>query len=82
MIENFILIELDRKLANTHDIRFYRKKSGAEVSFILVEKETKKLTPIEVATRSSDIIPQSLKIFYETYGDRIDHAMIMNDTMV
>lgn len=82
MIENFILIELDRKLASTHDIKFYRKKSGAEVSFILVEKETDKITPIEVTTRASDIMPQALKIFYETYGNRIDHAMIMNDSLV
>ncbi len=82
VIENFILTELDRKLSTTHDIRFYRKKSGAEVSFILIEKETSKLTPIEVTTRSTNIIPQALKTFYETYGERIDHAMIMNDSMV
>jgi hypothetical protein len=81
VIENFILIELDRKLATTHEIRFYRKKSGAEVSFILVERETNKLTPIEVTTRSTDIIPQALRTFYEAYGDRIDHAMIMNDSI-
>ncbi len=82
VIENFILLELHRKLSLTHEIRFYRKKSGAEVSFVLVEKETSKVTPITVTTRSSDIIPQSLKTFHDTYGDRIDHAMIMNDTMV
>ncbi len=81
VIENFILNELDRKLKNTHDIQFYRKKSWAEVSFVLTDKKTKKLTPIEVTTRSSDIIPQALKIFYETYTGRIDHAMIMNDTI-
>ena len=82
VIENFMLIELDRKLSTTHDIRFYRKKSGAEVSFLLVEKITKKLTPIDVTTRSTDTIPQSLRIFAEAYGTRIDHAMIMNDSMV
>ena len=82
VVENFILIELDRKLSTTHDIRFYRKKSGAEVSFVLIEKESSKLTPIEVTTRSTDIIPQSLRTFYEVYGERIDHAMIMNDSMV
>lgn len=81
VIENFILLELDRKLASTHDIRFYRKKSGAEVSFILIERSTGTLTPIEVTTRPTDIIPQSLSIFIETYGSRIDHAMMMNDTL-
>jgi predicted AAA+ superfamily ATPase len=81
VIENFILLELDRKLASTHDIRFYRKKSGAEVSFILIERSTGRLTPIEISTRSTDIVPQSLSIFIETYGDRIDHAMMMNDSL-
>lgn len=81
VIENFILGELDRKLKSTHDIRFYRKKSWAEVSFVLIEKNTGKITPIEVTTRSSEIIPQALKSFYETYSDRIDHAMIMNDSI-
>jgi predicted AAA+ superfamily ATPase len=81
VIENFILLELDRKLASTHDIRFYRKKSGAEVSFILIEKSSGRLTPIEITTRPTDIIPQSLSIFIETYGERIDHAMMMNDSI-
>lgn len=81
VIENFVLLELDRKLVSTHDIRFYRKKSGAEVSFILLEKSTQKVTPIEITTRATDIIPQSLSIFIETYGDRIDHAMMMNDSL-
>jgi predicted AAA+ superfamily ATPase len=31
VIENFIFLELDRKLASTHEIKFYRKKSGAEI---------------------------------------------------
>lgn len=82
VMENFILIELERKLASTHDIRFYRKKSGSEVSFILVEKTTEKITPIEVTTKSSSIIPQSLKSFHEAYGSRIEHAMIMNDNLI
>ena len=81
VIENFVLLELDRKLASTHDIRFYRKKSGAEVSFLLIERSSGKITPIEITTRSTDIIPQSLSIFIETYGSRIDHAMFMNDTI-
>jgi predicted AAA+ superfamily ATPase len=81
VIENFILLELDRKLASTHDIRFYRKKSGAEVSFLLIEKSSDRITPIEITTRSTDIIPQSLSIFIETYGSRIDHAMLLNDSI-
>lgn len=81
VIENFILLELSRKLSVTHDIRFYRKKSGAEVSFVLIEQSTNKITPIEVTTRSTNIIPQSLRIFYEAYSGRIEHAMMMNDSI-
>lgn len=82
VIENFILLELDRKLSNTHEIRFYRKKSGAEVSFILIETSTKKLTPVIVTTKSSGIIPQSLKSFQESYGSGVEHAMILNDNII
>lgn len=81
VIENFILLELDRKLSDSHEIRFYRKKSGAEVSFILIEKATNKLTPVIVTTKSSGIIPQSLKSFQESYGSEIEHAMILNDNI-
>ena len=81
VMENFILIEIERKLSATHDIRFYRKKSGSEVSFVLVEKKSEKITPIEVTIKSSNIIPQSLKSFHESYGSRIEHAMIMNDNI-
>ena len=82
VIENFVLLELDRKLASTHDIRFYRKKSGAEISFLLIERSTLTLTPIDITTRPTTIIPQSLKIFHEIYGSRIDHIMFMNDRLI
>ncbi len=81
VIENFVLLELDRKLSSTHDIRFYRKKSGAEISFLLIERSTLTLTPIDITTRPTIIIPQSLKIFHEIYGSRIDHIMLMNDRL-
>jgi predicted AAA+ superfamily ATPase len=82
VLENFIFLELQRKLAKTHDIRFYRKKSGADIPFILVEKETEQLTPIIVTTKSTDIIPAALKSFDESYHDHIEHSMILNDDRV
>jgi hypothetical protein len=81
VIENFVLLELDRKLSSTHDIRFYRKKSWAEISFLLIERSTLTLTPIDITTRPTTIIPQPLKIFHEIYGSRIDHIMFMNDRL-
>lgn len=79
VIENFIFLELDRKLAGSHDIRFYRKKSGAEVSFVLVDKQTDLITPIDITIRPTDIVPQALRLFAETYSDRIERIMFMNE---
>lgn len=79
VIENFILLELERKLKDSHTIYFYRKKSGAEIQFVLEEKMTEKLTPIEVYLRDSSALSQALKTFNESYSDNVDHYMILND---
>lgn len=81
VLENFILLELERKLKDTHTIYFYRKKSGANISFILEENTTKKLTPIEVYLRESKGISQVLKSFDESYHEQVDHSMILNEWM-
>lgn len=72
-------MELERKLKDTHTIYFYRKKSGAEIQFVLEEKISEKLTPIEVYLRESSAISQAMKSFDESYNDTIDHYMILND---
>ncbi len=79
VLENFVLLELERKVSDTHDIKFYRKKSGAEISFVLVERDTGDLTPIDISPRSTDIIPQPIRIFTEVYGSRLDHIMFLNE---
>lgn len=79
VLENFIYLELLRKLDKTHEIRFYRKKSGAEVSFVLVDKSSRRITPIDITLRSTSIIPQALKLFEETYHDIIERIMFMNE---
>jgi hypothetical protein len=79
VLENFIFLELDRKLDDSHEIRFYRKKSGAEVSFVLVDKNSGLLTPIDITLRPTDIIPLSLKLFEETYHEKIERVMFMNE---
>ena len=71
-IENFTYLELERKLQNTHDIFYYRKKSGSEITFILEDRSTQKITPIEVNTRDSLAISQALKSFDSEYHDRVE----------
>ena len=79
VIENFILLELERKIRETHIIYFYRKKSGAEIQFVLEDRSSDKLTPIEVYLRDSGTLSQALKSFDEAYNDSVDHYMILND---
>lgn len=81
VIENFILLELQKKLSGTHEIRFYKKKSGAEIPFVLENQESHKLTPIDIHLRSTGVISQALKTFYESYGSEIDYAMVLNDAL-
>lgn len=78
--ENFILLELERKLAKTHDIRFYRKKSGAEMQFVLEDKTSRKLTPIEIRTGSNTAISQAMKSFDESYNHFVENYMILNES--
>lgn len=80
-IENFIYLEVERKLHESHDIFYYRKKSGSEVTFILEDKTTKKVTPIEVVSRDSEAISQAMKSFDSEYHDRVERYMIMNESI-
>lgn len=82
VIENFVLLELEMKLKDTHEIRFYRKKSGAEIQFVLINKLSSKITPIILSMRSTDVLPQSLISFHASYHDRIEHSMCMNVDLV
>jgi predicted AAA+ superfamily ATPase len=79
VIENLIFLELDRKLDSSHEIRFYRKKSGAEVSFVLIDKNSGFLTPIDITVRPTEIIPQALRLFAEAYHDKIERIMFLNE---
>ncbi len=80
VLENFLLLELERKLAKTHDIRFYRKKSGAEMQFLIIEKTSGKITSIEVRTGNNTAISQAMKSFDESYHDRVEHYMILTES--
>ena len=79
MMENFIFLELSRKLKDTHDIFFWKKKSGTEIAFVLKNRENNKLTPIEVGFSSPRNISQTMKSFYDSYGTRVEYGMFLNE---
>jgi predicted AAA+ superfamily ATPase len=80
-IENFILLELMRKLEADHSFAFYRKKSGAEITFIITNTENTLITPIEVNTRATDAISQAFRTFDEDYHERIERYMLVNNSI-
>lgn len=77
-IENFIFLELNRKLDEDHSIYYYRKKSGAEIPFIIENTETGMVTPIEITTRDTVAISQVIQTFDGDYHDRVERYMVMN----
>lgn len=79
MIENFLYLELKRKLSSTHSLHFYRKKSGAELPFIAESYETGKLTVFDLSMRPSEALSQALQTFDKDYHDRVERYMIFNE---
>lgn len=77
--ENFVFLELSRKLDGTHELLFWRKKSGTGIAFILRNLTNNKLTPIEISTTVSSRISQTMKGFYQVYGDRVEHGMSLTE---
>jgi len=64
VIENFVFLELLKNNENA-EIKFYKKKNGTEIDFIL-ENWNGKIIPIEVKSSNSLAIP---KIFYSFEKD-------------
>ena len=79
-IQNFIFLELREKLGKTHDLFFYRKKSWAEITFLLIHKESLLITPIEVHVRETDVVSQILRSFDESYNNRVEYYMMSNES--
>jgi Domain of unknown function (DUF4143) len=77
-IENFIYLELERKLDETHRISYYRKKSWAEITFILENIETDTVTPVEVTLRGSETVSQVFRTFDDDYHDKVERYMLIN----
>ena len=81
VIENFIYLELERKIWNSHGLYFYKKKSGSEISFILENRQSWLLTPIDVTTKSTIIEPKSFEFFNKSYSEKIETYIITNDSL-
>ena len=64
VIENFIFLELQKKITEK-EIKFYKKRNGTEIDFIL-ENWDGKIIPIEVKSNDNFTIP---KIFYSFKKD-------------
>lgn len=79
MIENFVFLELERKLDETHELLFWQKKSGTNIAFILKNKSTNRLTPIEIHLGNSQNPTLTMKSFYESYSSDIEHAMMLTE---
>jgi predicted AAA+ superfamily ATPase len=80
-IENFAYLELERKLDTTHKIAYYRKKSGADITFILEDESTGKVTPIHITTRDTIVFPKVFESFDSDYHDSIERFMLINHSL-
>jgi len=80
VIENFVYLELVRKLSDSHEIFFWRKKSGTSLQFILTHRDTARITPIEITLRATSTLSQAMKSFYDSYGERIEYGMLLNES--
>jgi hypothetical protein len=80
-LENFIFLELNRKLDENHSISYYRKKSWAEISFILENTITGNITPVEVTLRETESISQVFRTFDDDYHDKIERFMLVNASL-
>lgn len=81
VMENFIYLELERKIWNTHSLYFYKKKSGSEISFILENRQNWLFTPIDVTIKSTIIEPKSFEFFDKSYSDKVETYIITNDSL-
>ncbi len=79
VLENFIYLELLQKLGETHALYFWRKKSGTQIQFVLVNNKNNALTPIEIHTGSSTSISKAMRSFYTLYSQKIEHGMLLNE---
>ena len=70
--ENAVFLGLIRRIEPHQRLRFWRKKSGVEVDFLMLDREM--LIPIEVKFREKATVPSTLRSFCREY--RPSHAIV------
>jgi len=83
LVENFVLSELrkaisEKGLSEILKVYFWRKKSQTEIDFVIKNLKNEKLIPIEVKSKSTDVIPRSFKSFLELYESQTDFFVVLN----
>jgi len=79
IIENFVYNQLRVSIPEWFEIKFWQNRNKSEVDFVLIDNIDKKIIPVEVKTKSKDIIPKSLISFIWLYQDLIDFAIVTTD---
>ncbi len=75
ILENVVFKEISLSLSVFQKIRFWRTKQGAEVDFLILERE--KIIPVEVKSNiKKSIIPLGLRSFIEKYSP--ERAFVVN----
>ena len=80
VVENLVLLQILPNLEKYH-IYFWRNKNQYEIDFILKNKFTNKLIPIEVKSSDSDNIPKIFKSFAKKYSTNIDYFVKITQTL-
>jgi len=80
VIENSIFIQLLSNIKN-YQIYFWRNKNQYEIDFILKNKLTNKLIPIEVKSDDKDNIPKIFNSFAEKYWEQIEYFVKITKTL-
>lgn len=78
LVENFVISEIIKSKPFHMDMFFWRKKSQTEIDLILENNIDGSLTPIEIKSNSTDAIPKAFSSFFDMYGDKVNHAIVLN----
>ena len=80
IIENIAFVQLISNIEN-YDIYFWRNKNQYEIDFVLKNKLTNKLIPIEVKSDNKDNIPKIFKSFAEKYSNDVEYFVKVTKTL-
>lgn len=82
IIENVLYLELKAMLTDDHLLWFYRKKSQANIPFLLERISNRELIPITYSERTSCTIPQVFQSFHRNYGNMVKRYVIFTHAVI